>query len=104
MGSSRSATRVGWADGAPVAWGSIPRRFGYRSPIFPADYVNACEISTGEDFQTVFGIAPSPSVQESVSPGVGRIEFTTVGGITANYVAHQCRRHSAARFTDASDW
>ena len=33
-----------------------------------------------------------------MSPSVGRIEFTTVGGLSANYVAHECRRHSTARF------
>lgn len=87
---------------AVVARPGGPRRFGYRSPIFPVDYVNACEISAGEDFQAVFGIPPSPSVLEGVSPSVGRIEFTAVGGISANYVAHECRRHSTARFTDTN--
>ena len=88
---------------AVVADPGGPRRFAYRSPIFPADYLNACEISTADDFHAVFGVPPGPSVRESIAPSVGRIEFTTAGGLAANYVRHECRRHSTAEFTKASE-
>jgi hypothetical protein len=32
----------------------------------------------------------------------GRIEFTTVGGVTANYVSHRCARQATAQFGEAS--
>jgi hypothetical protein len=86
---------------AVVANPSGPGRFGYRSPVFPVGYLNACEISTAEDFRAVFAVEPSPSVREDVAPGVGRIAFTGTG-ITANYVAHRCVRRATGVVTEAS--
>ena len=77
-----------------------PPRFGYRSPTFPVEYVNGCEISTAEDFRALFRIEPSPSVEEGLSPGIGRIRFDT--GVEANYVRHRCERHTPETFRDGS--
>jgi hypothetical protein len=77
-----------------------PRRFDYRSPTFPVEYVNGCEISTADDFRALFRIEPSPSMKEGLSPGVGRMWFDT--GVEANYVDHRCERHTPETFTDSS--
>jgi hypothetical protein len=86
---------------AVVAKPGGPARFGYRSPVFPLDYCNACEISTAEDFRSLFAVEPSPSVREDLAPGVGRIAFTGTG-ISANYVAHRCVRRAPGVVTEAS--
>jgi hypothetical protein len=78
-----------------------PRGFGYRSPTFPVEYVNGCEISTADDFRALFQIEPSPSVEESLSPGIGRIRFSETG-VEANYVSHRCERHTPETFRDRS--
>jgi hypothetical protein len=70
-----------------------PRRFDYDSPTFPLKYVNACEISTADDFRALFRIEPSPSVHENIGSGIGRIWFTQTG-TEANYVEHSCVRHT----------
>jgi hypothetical protein len=75
-----------------------PRRFDYRSPTFPTRYVNACAISTADDFRTVFGIEPSPSVEEGLAPGVGRIRYDS--GVEANYVHHRCERRTTQTYFD----
>jgi hypothetical protein len=75
-----------------------PRRFDYDSPTFPTRYVNACEISSAEDFRAVFGIEPSPSVEELIAPGVGRIRYDD--SLEANYVHHGCMRRTPQTYFD----
>lgn len=71
---------------------SGPQRFDYASPVFPTSYVNACDISTARDFRDLFGLEPSPSVAETLSPGVGVIKSDS--GLLANLIPHSCRRHT----------
>lgn len=77
---------------------SGPRRFGYRSPTFPTRYVNGCEISTADDFRAMFQVEPSPSVEEGLAPGIGRIRYDN--GLEANYVHHRCARRTSQTYFD----
>jgi hypothetical protein len=68
-----------------------PPRFAYDSPTFPVDHVDACAISRADDVRALFGVEAGPSVEEGLSPGVGRMSFLG-SDLEANYVDHMCRR------------
>ena len=87
------AARLAAVAAAPTG----PNSYGYRSPVFPVAFVNACTVSTAADYRAVFGTDAGPSVAEHISPGIGRIRFfdtATAPGVQANYVLHECTRHA----------